>query len=232
MTMPIALVVDDEPQMVSIVAFALETQGFSCVKARNAREAWHALESQPIDIAIIDVMLPDASGIHLVKKIRGAGKSTPIIILTALSDENDRIDGLLAGADDYVTKPFSPRELALRAQAVVRRAGPHEEAPAVSVTLGPLHLDTVREHAFWDGKRIDLSTTEFRVLAVLAERHGQVVPYVRLLTDAWGTSSHSGGREMIKTTIYRLRKHLAEVGADPALIESVRGKGYCLVTGV
>lgn len=121
---PRALIIDDEPQMLSIVAFALQTQGFDCSTAPNTARAWEHLSTKPVDLLVLDIMTPTGSGIDLVKRIRGRGDGVPIILLTALGDEEDRIAGLEASADDYVTKPFSPRELALRAQAIVRRTAP------------------------------------------------------------------------------------------------------------
>ena len=117
---PLGLVVDDEPQMRYVITFALETQGFRCVSAASAESAWEKLGQESFDLVILDVMLPGLGGVELCRRIR-ATSTTPIILLTALGDEEDRIAGLEAGADDYVTKPFSPRELALRASAVVRR---------------------------------------------------------------------------------------------------------------
>lgn len=223
----LALVVDDEVQMVSIVAFALQTQGFSCITTGKVRDAWDYLQSHDVDIAIIDVMLPDGSGIDLTRRIRSARLESAVILLSALSEETDRIKGLEAGADDYVTKPFSPRELALRAQAVLRRVGnlPSEDP---NIVVGSLRIDLPGGKAYWADRRIDLSDTEFRVLAVLVEHEGSPVTYMQLLNEAWATTSFAGGREMIKTSVYRLRKRLSEVGAEPSLIQAVRGTGYVL----
>ena len=222
------LVVDDEPQMRLIVTFALETQGFTCVTADTARQAYDHLMSSLIDIVVLDVMLPDATGIDLVRRIRSGGSMVPIILLTALAEATDRIRGLEVGADDYVTKPFSPRELALRTQAVLRRTSGKGAEQATTLRVGALHLDLRAERAWWDGSRIDAGSTEFRVLAVLAGHVGQTVGTHQLLNEAWATSSTAGGREMIKTAVYRLRKHLAEAGSDPGIIRSVRGRGYML----
>ena len=227
---PVVLVVDDEAQMVSIVTFAFESLGYSALPATNGRQAWQILEDKAVDIVILDIMLPDMTGFELTERIRAAGNNVPIILLTALVNENDRIRGLEAGADDYVGKPFSPRELSLRAEAIMRRtrgASTHEAENTVE--SGPLRVDLRGERAWWAGKRIDLSSTEFRVLAVLAEHEGETVGPRQLLNEAWATSTTVGGREMIKTAIYRLRKHLEQAGADPSLVSSVRGKGYRLL---
>ncbi|MGO1591109.1 MAG: response regulator transcription factor [Ancrocorticia sp.] len=226
---PTVLVVDDEPQMVSIVTFAFETNDFDAMSATNGHQAWELLQHHAVDIVILDVMLPDMTGFELTQRIRAGGDDVPIILLTALANEKDRIRGLEAGADDYVSKPFSPRELALRAQAVLRRTMGGTQGADDVVVCGQLRLELRSERAWWNGQRIDLGATEFRVLATLAEHEGEIVGPKQLLNEAWATSATVGGREMIKTAVYRLRKHLEQVGGDPAMVNAVRGKGYRLV---
>lgn len=223
MSTPIALVVDDQVQMVSIVAFALETQGFTCLTAATAEQAWEILTRQRVDIVILDIMLPGASGIELCERIR-ATSTTPVILLTAKSSTDDRIAGLLAGADDYLTKPFSPRELALRAQAVHRRTRAGAEAGLV--TNGPLVIDTARHRATWNGRLLRTSDIELRLLTALARHKGEVVTWAGLLNEVWFTESDAGGREMVKTTVYRLRQRLDTDGQP--LIITVRGVGYLM----
>ncbi|QKD78899.1 MULTISPECIES: response regulator transcription factor [Actinomyces] len=219
-----ALIVDDEPQMVYIITFALETQGFSCLSASSAEEAWAILSNQAIDLVILDVMLPGASGVELCRRIRAAGIGAPVILLTALGDEPHRIAGLEAGADDYVTKPFSPRELALRARAVTRRTGAGPEA----IENGPLRVSTLTGRVSWAGRSIPLPDTEARLLAALARHHDTVVTWQELLGEVWDTSDDSGGREMVRTTVYRLRRHLQARGISPEIVISARGRGYLM----
>jgi DNA-binding response OmpR family regulator len=223
------LVVDDEPQMRAILAFAFETQGFEPIQAGDARCAWEVLETTMVDLVVLDVMLPDQSGFDLTARIRAAANDVPIILLTALVNERDRIRGLEAGADDYVGKPFSPRELSLRAQAVLRRTRGQDPAGDDTVEVGPLTLDARSERAWWSGRRIDLGSTEFRVLAALARHAPRPVGPTQLLNEAWATTATVGGREMIKTAVYRLRRHVREAGGDPSMISAVRGQGYKLV---
>ncbi|QWW19745.1 response regulator transcription factor [Schaalia sp. 19OD2882] len=223
---PHALAVDDEPQMLSIISFALETQGFTCATAPNTARAWDYMRAHRVDLVILDVMTPTGSGIDLTRRIRGAGSHVPIILLTALGDEEDRIAGLEAGADDYVTKPFSPREVALRAQAVVRRTLPAEEHRSLS--LGDLRIDSEMQRATWRGAAISLSPTELRVLTVLAAHAGADVAWRDLLNEAWATSDAAGAHDMIKSTVYRLRRQLERAGMDPGVVQSVRGRGYRL----
>lgn len=220
-----ALVVDDEAQMVSIVAFALESQGFKAVEARSAEQAWRILSESSVDLVVLDVMLPGASGVHLCERIRSTS-DVPVILLTARDQEDDRLKGLLAGADDYVTKPFSPRELALRAAAVVRRTRGCRGAAAGILINGPLRVDPGRRAARLSGRDLHLSDVEFKLLTALARRAGEVVGWRTLLNEVWATGEVGGGRDMIKTAIYRLRQQLGQ-GADE-LILTERGVGYLM----
>ena len=221
---PRALVVDDESQMVSIVSFALETQGFQTVGARSAEAAWRLLEASDFDLVVLDVTLPGASGMQLCERIRSA-YDTPVILLTARGEEDDRLRGLIAGADDYITKPFSPRELALRAAAVVRRTRGRLSATA-QLANGPLVIDPGRRTAHLDGVLLALSDVEFRLLSVLARHTGEVVGWRTILNEVWATTETMGGRDMIKTTVYRLRQQLGP--AAERLIVTVRGSGYLM----
>lgn len=220
---PLALVVDDQAQMLSIVSFALETQGFRCLTARNAERAWELFNQQHIDIMVLDIMLPGASGISLCERVRSVS-TTPVILLTAKNATEDRIKGLMAGADDYLTKPFSPRELALRAQAVFRRSSPASDE--TTLVNGELTVNTAVRAAFWRGRNLHLPDLELRLLTALMRRKGEVTSWAVLLNDVWFTSSEVGSRAMIKTTIYRLRQRLEGEGA--ALILTVRGEGYLM----
>ncbi|WP_313022486.1 response regulator transcription factor [Mobilicoccus sp.] len=219
---PVALVVDDERQMVAIVEFALSTQGFTCVTAGTAEAAWTLIRDRHLDLVVLDRMLPGASGEHLCRRIRTVS-DVPVLMLTAKGTENDRVDGFLAGADDYVTKPFSPRELALRAQALVRRT--RARAPEV-LRNGPLVIDVQARTTTWAGRTLRLSEVEQRLLTVLARRAGSVVTWRDLLNEVWFTEETAGGHDMIKTTVYRLRRHLGEEGER--LVLTVRGTGYLM----
>lgn len=219
---PRALVVDDETQMLSIVAFALETQGIDALTARTAEMAWTILQREHLDLAILDVTLPGASGIDLCQRIRHES-DLPVILLTARTAEDHRIAGLLAGADDYVTKPFSPRELALRAQAVLRRTRPRPTSELVC--NGPLVIDPLSRQARIGTRILHLSDVEFRLLTALARRPGEVVSWHELLNEVWHTGEHVGCRDMIKSTVYRLRNHLRE---NRDWVTAVRGTGYLM----
>lgn len=219
---PQALVVDDEPQMLDIVTFALETQGFATATAGTAEAAWNLFRERTFDLLVLDVMLPYSSGLSLCRRIREVS-DVPIILLTARSESRDRVEGLEYGADDYVTKPFHPRELALRAAALVRR-----NKRVVNVgpdVYGPLHIDDQRVDV--QGVIVHLSATEQRILTRLVRAGGDTVSFADLLLAGWQQPEGPGGRAMLKTTVYRLRAHVAAAGFADA-IESVRGEGYRL----
>ena len=216
----LALVVDDEPQMLDIVTFALETQGFSAVSARDAESAWHHFRDRQFDLVVLDVMLPQASGLSLCRRIRQRS-DVPVLLLTAKSGAQDRIAGLEAGADDYVVKPFHPRELALRSEALVRRS---RAAPAhIEIVHGPLRIsqDTVTVN----GRYVRLSSLELKLLRRLASAQGQPVSFRDLLLSGWQIDEGPGGKEMLKTALYRVRKALQNEGL-PRAIRAVRGVGY------
>ena len=218
-----ALVVEDEPAMRDIITFALETQDFSTVTAGSAEQAWALLAEQHIDLVVLDVMLPGMSGVELCRRI-AATRPVPVILLTALGETSQRIAGLEAGASDYVAKPFHPRELALRAAGLVRRS------PLSSGTIaqaGPVTLDLRAATAYVKGRRVDLTPHEYRLVAALVTHPGEDLPFRQLLLLGWGDPHPLGGRELLKTAVYRLRLKLES--ADPAArgcISSVRGVGY------
>jgi two-component system phosphate regulon response regulator PhoB len=217
------LVVEDEPAMRDIITFALETQGFTTVSAGSAEQAWPLVRDQQVDLVVLDVMLPGVSGIELCRRITST-KAIPVILLTALGEASQRIAGLEAGASDYVAKPFHPRELALRAAGLVRRSPLNRGALAAA---GPVTLDLQAATAYVTGKRVDLTSQEYRLLAALVTHPDEDLPFRQLLLLAWGDAQPLGGRELLKTAVYRLRLKLEAV--DPAArgcVQSVRGVGY------
>jgi len=223
---PRILVVDDEEQMTAIISFALETQGLRTVIARDAAAARAVLAGGDVDLVVLDVMMPGESGIELCRSLRDASE-LPVILLTALGEVDDRVAGLSAGADDYLTKPFSPRELALRVTAVLRRTAAVPGGRG-ALRCGALRVDRDAGSASWDGEPVQLPETELRLLARLAQEAGRPVPLRSLLRDVWGTASAEGGRDMVKSMVYRLRQQMRSQGAPEDLIEAVRGQGYRL----
>ncbi|WP_407441251.1 response regulator transcription factor [Rhodococcus sp. (in: high G+C Gram-positive bacteria)] len=222
---PLAFVIDDEPAMLDIMTFALETQGFRCEGFRTAEAAWVALSRHRPDLVVLDVMLPGMSGITLCGRIR-ATTDIPVMLVTAKSEPRDRIAGLEADADDYVVKPFHPRELALRAQRLVRR---RQSANSALTEYGSLTLSPGEVLAILGTERIPVTGSEYKVLAALLAQPDETLDFRELLIAGWGEADRLGGREILKTTVYRLRHKLdASVPDSGRLIESIRGVGYRL----
>jgi len=222
---PLAFVVDDEPAMLDIITFVLETQGFRCEPFRAAEPAWTALARTRPDLVVLDVMLPGMSGVTLCSRIR-ATSDVPVMLVTAKGEPDDRIAGLEADADDYVVKPFHPRELALRAQRLVRR---NEQTENVHTPAGELRLDPGGVEAQLGTERIALTGNEYKVLHALIAQAGEVIDFRGLLIAGWGDADRLGGRELLKTVIYRLRHKLdAAVDGSGQIIESVRATGYVI----
>jgi DNA-binding response OmpR family regulator len=220
---PTVLVVDDEPQMVIIVEFALQTQGFDVLSAADGATALHLLKTHRVDLVILDIMMPTMSGLTLCQLIR-ARSDTPVLLLSALGQQQDVIAGLEHGADDYVVKPFHPREMALRAQALVRR---RREQPGV-VLVGQLVIDPATQSVTLGQQRIDLPFTEFKLLMHLANQRGVPQSWQDLLRTVWGTPDLLGGRDVVKSTVYRLRSRLAGLPGGSGYLRTLRGVGYLM----
>jgi len=221
---PWVLVVDDEVEMRTLVAYSLASQGFEVSEASNAAEAWELLTEKSFDVIILDMVMPGASGAALCARIRETS-DTPIIMLSALSSPDHRVVGLEAGADDYVAKPFNPRELALRATALYRRS---QRAVEDDVVNGALVINRTQRSVKYHGVEVRLSESEFRVCVALAEHTGLQMSYAALIDAVWTGMDATGGKEMLKTTVWRLRSRLSQVNPGP-LIDNVRGVGYSMV---
>ena len=217
------LVVDDEPDLLELVRFHLTQEGFSVETATTGTDAMAELRRAVPDLAILDLMLPDMAGTEVCRRIRADSRlrSLPVIMLTAKSEEVDRIVGLELGADDYVTKPFSPRELTLRVRAVLRRTS-EPETTAEILERASLRLDGGSHRCFVNEAEVELTAKEFELLSSLMKRPGRVLSRQVLLDEVWG-SSISVTVRTIDTHLKRLR---AKLGSAGDLIETVRGVGY------
>lgn len=220
------LVVDDEPEAVELVEFNLRQAGYAVTTAADGAEALKKARSQPPDLIVLDVMLPEMDGFEICKTLRleSVTSKLPIIMLTAKAAEIDRVLGLELGADDYLTKPFSPRELLLRIKKILAR-GVTEEKPKEQLRFGDLLVDLPRHLASWKGKTIDLTATEFKLLTVLAQRAGRVQSRDQLLRDVWEYDSLIDTRT-VDTHMRRLREKL---GPAANHLDTVRGVGYRFV---
>ncbi|WP_327001261.1 response regulator transcription factor [Dactylosporangium sp. NBC_01737] len=221
--MSTALIVDDEPQMTMIIGYALETQGFTVLVAHDGATALHLLRSREVDLVVLDVLMPAMDGLTLCERIR-ARSDVPIMLLTALAHHDDVIAGLERGADDYVTKPFHPREVALRAAALIRR---RRETGTV-LRVGELVIDPTARSATLAGQRLELPYTEFKLLLHLATHRGNPQSWQDLLRAVWGTTEIIGGRDVVKSTVYRLRSRLTGDGDGTTYVRTIRGAGYVM----
>ncbi|NJD09372.1 MAG: response regulator transcription factor [Gemmatimonadetes bacterium] len=219
------LVVEDERDIAALVSFHLTREGYRVRTAESGREALDALHAERPDLMLLDLMLPGFSGYEVLGEVRRRAETAdlPVIVLTARRDEADRVRGLELGADDYITKPFSPRELVLRIAAVLRRV----QAPPVSATgrvlqAGPLAVDGDAMRVLVGGREVELTPTEYRLLISLLERRGRVQTRQQLLESAWGIHARIETRT-VDMHVQRLRNKL---GVGAPMIETVRGFGY------
>ena len=222
------LVVEDEPHIQELVAVNLEHAGHRVVRAASAEEAETAIRASLPDVLVVDWMLPGESGLAFVRRLRGdpRTRNLPILMLTARAMETDKLLGLEAGADDYLTKPFSPRELAARIKAVLRRRAPELSDDAVEIE--GLRLDPASRRVSAGGQRLALSPSEFRLLHFLMTHPGRIYSRAQLLDLVWGDHVFIEERT-VDVHIRRLRKALGPSGHD-RLIDTVRGSGYGLRT--
>lgn len=220
------LVVDDEPEAAELVEFNLKQAGFDVSIAADGAEALKKARSLMPTLIVLDLMLPEVDGLEVCKMLRrdSATAKVPIIMLTAKAAEIDRILGLELGADDYITKPFSPRELVLRIKRILQRGqAPDQEAERLK--FGDLLIDGPRHLVNWRGKKVDLTATEFKLLMLLAQRRGRVQSRDQLLRDVWDYQSAIDTRT-VDTHMRRLREKL---GQASKYLDTVRGVGYRFV---
>ena len=220
------LIVEDEPDMADLVAFKLDRAGFNTVVAHDGISGLERAWTEAPDLILLDLMLPGKDGLSVFKDLRRDARTSqiPVIMLTAKAQTEDRIEGLKAGADDYLTKPFSPKELILRIQSVLRRTG---KAPSSDrLEYGLFRFDRNNLKFYLGGEEIVLTHTEFKLLLFLSERAG--IPQQRedLLRHVWGYSDQVHSRTL-DTHMKRLRQKMGEAGR---MVETVRGVGYCLHT--
>ncbi|MFZ5898291.1 MAG: response regulator [Bacillota bacterium] len=220
------LVVDDEKSIVRLVTFNLEKEGFVTFKAHDGEEALRIVREEKPDLVILDIMLPRIDGFEVCKRIRQESVQTAIIMLTAKDQEIDTVLGLELGADDYITKPFSPRELVARVKAVLRRTVPKEEYVRSSETrIGGLVINSDSYEVTVDGKPVELTPKEFELLDFLARNAGRVMTRDALLNNIWGYS-YAGDTRIVDVHVSHLREKIESNPKNPVYIKTVRGVGY------
>ncbi len=222
--MAVILVADDDGHIREVVRFALEKAGHKVLEAANGAAALATVQERSVDLVVLDIIMPEEDGLEVCRKLRQNGR-LPILFLSSRDDEVDRVLGLELGADDYVTKPFSPRELVARVKAVLRRAGDasiegDEEQP---LRRGALSIDAQRHRCTWGHDEVGLTATEFALLRSLMTTPGRVYSRNELVDKAWGYGHHITDRT-VDSHVRRIRRKFDGVGADP--IETVYGVGY------
>ncbi len=220
------LVVDDEPHIVELVRYNLEREGFHVTVAYDGQEALQRARTDRPDLIVLDLMLPSVDGLEVCRTLRRES-TVPILVLTAKDGELDRVLGLETGADDYVTKPFSPRELVARVRAILRRARPESAVGTVQPRLvaGDLVLDPNTREVFLAGRPVELTTKEFDLLRLLMAHPNRVFTRDALLEHVWGYD-YFGGTRTVDMHISRLRDKIEDDPASPTYIVTVRGVGY------
>ncbi|MEA3327415.1 MAG: response regulator transcription factor [Chloroflexota bacterium] len=225
MESPRILVVDDEPNIVQLVSMYLARENYTVITAGDGQRAFDIVKTQEPDLVVLDVMLPSLDGLEVCRRLRAEGNAVPIIMVTARDDDIDKIIGLELGADDYLTKPFNPRELVARIRAVLRRGimdGAKSQKP---IRIADLEIDLAGRVVTIDGEPVEMRTQEFEVLRVLVENKGIVLTREQLLRKAWGYDFY-GQTRTVDVHIAQLRRKMA---SSQVRIETVTGYGYKLV---
>jgi DNA-binding response OmpR family regulator len=223
------LLVDDDRELIDLLAFALKRAGLEPIAAHDAAAAVRLFEEHQPDLVVLDINLGAASGLEVLKDLRRRSQ-LPVIMLTALDSEEDKVRGLEAGADDYLTKPFSHRELIARIRAQLRRGGqewPVRQAPQTRLQVGSITLDVAEHTVTKSGQPVSLTVTEFRLLHCLMTSAGIVVSTAALLKQVWGYHD-PGGSDVVRVTVHRLRRKLEQDPARPKLLHTIPGVGVLL----
>jgi DNA-binding response OmpR family regulator len=222
------LVIDDDPELLPLVAFALRQSGFIAVEAASGERGLEIVRSERPDLLILDLNLPGIDGLEVCRRLRADGDRTPVLMLTVRSEEEAQVQGLDAGADDYLTKPFSPRTLLARVRALLRRAGMERDArPGAGEIVLDEELRAVRVAG---NAPMRLTLLEFRLLQLLVAHAGRTVPAEHLLRHVWGARAY-GDRQHLKQLVHRLRQKIEDDPAAPSRLRTDAGVGYRLETG-
>ena len=222
------LVLEDESSIRSFVVINLRRSGYEPIEAETGEQAFEELKKNPdIRVALLDVMLPDIDGFEVCRRIRASGSKIGIIMLTAKSQEMDKVTGLMTGADDYVTKPFSPAELTARIDAIYRRTGgdPEDEKVSGELNSGPFRLNTRNRTLEKNGSRIRLTQIEYSIMKLFIDNPGKALSREEILTDVWGRD-YFGELKIVDVNIRRLRIKIEDDPTIPAFITTVWGYGY------
>lgn len=220
------LVIEDEDNIRSFVVINLKRAGYSVVEAASGEEAFEVLEqNRDVVMMVVDLMLPGIDGYEICRRIRARGSDMGIVMLTARSQEMDKVTGLMTGADDYITKPFSPAELTARIDALMRRLGGNSTAPAEELSSGPFTLSLKSRTLLKDGMRIELTQVEYMIIKTFMENPNKAMSRDEILKTVWG-QEYYGDLKIVDVNIRRLRLKIEENAATPRYIGTVWGYGY------
>ncbi|UCE02828.1 MAG: response regulator transcription factor [Candidatus Latescibacterota bacterium] len=219
------LVVEDDRAIVEGLTAALTLEGYEVESATDGRAGFESARRNDLALLILDIMLPGMSGLEITKRLRDDGRDVPIILLTARGEEDDRVLGLELGADDYVTKPFSVRELTARVRSILRRSRERGGKRSNTFRFGDVRVDFRRQEVTRAGERVEMSAREFRILRYFIEHAGEMLSREQLLNDIWGYDVFPTTRT-VDNHIARLRKKVEEEPDSPRFIRTVRGAGY------
>jgi DNA-binding response OmpR family regulator len=221
------MVVDDDDAVASVVVSYLHRAGHATRRVADGAEALDAVTARQPDLMVLDVMLPGLDGLEVCRRVRASWPQLPVVMLTALAEPDDRIAGLELGADDYVTKPFSPRELVLRVESVLRRSGDAPQpVPSRVLTAGSLRVDVAARRATRDGAELALTVREFDLLTFLMSHPGQAFTREQLMREVWGWAF--GDQSTVTVHVRRVREKVEPDPTNPTLIQTVWGVGYRL----
>jgi DNA-binding response OmpR family regulator len=227
------LIVDDDRELTDLLQFAFQRAGFVPLIAHDSPSALRQLDQDHPDLLVVDVNLGAWNGFDLLQEVRRSAERIPIVMLTALGSEEDKVKGLELGADDYVTKPFSHRELIARVRAHLRRVGqdvPDQDSGPRTLQVGPIDLNVGEHSVKVDGRPVSLTVTEFRLLHALMREAGSVVSTRQLLKRVWGYDDPTG-TDVVRVTVHRLRRKLQDDAGDPKLLHTIPGVGVMLKPG-
>lgn len=221
------IVVDDEVSIATLLKFNLEQAGFEVETAYDGKTGLELAEKQDAVLIVLDLMLPEMDGLEVCKRLRQQKVNTPILMLTAKDDEFDKVLGLELGADDYLTKPFSPREVVARVKAILRRSAPQEATPIDTdvIQIGDVKIIASNYEVFKNGERLELTPKEFELLAYLAKHKGRVLTRDQLLSAIWNYD-FVGDTRIVDVHISHLREKIEPVTKKPTYIKTIRGLGY------
>lgn len=219
------LIVEDEQSIATLIKYNLEQAGYQTKVASDGKEALYFLDEQYFDFIVLDLMLPEIDGLQVCTTIRENKNDVPILMLTAKSDEENKVLGLQSGADDYLTKPFSPKELIARIEAILRRTNRNERVEQKQVTIGQLVIYPQRFQAYLHDEQLDLTRKEFEILNYLASHKDEIISREQLLHEVWGYD-YAGDTRTVDMQVSRLRDKIEQNSKDPQYIKTVWGFGY------